>query len=152
MKVQHSVIINRPLPEVFAFVTNLENETRWQPEIKSVTMDEPLREGDTFHETRVTFGRRYDWHFRITQLQPLHRITIETITGTMPYSGSRIFEAVNGGTKVTEMGELKTSGFLRLFDPILAKLSQKPLQKAYSQLKQLLETSDERLARSDHKL
>ena len=142
MKIQYSVLINRPIEEVFAFVTNLENETRWQPEIKSVTLDGPLQTGGTFRETRVTFGRRYDWHFRITQFQPPFHITIETISGTTPYSGSRIFEAVNGSTRVTERGELKTSGLLCLFDPILAHLSQKPLQKAYNRLKVLLETEE----------
>ena len=45
------------LAEVFAFVTDLRNETRWQPEIRSVTQEGPLASGATFRESRVSFGR-----------------------------------------------------------------------------------------------
>lgn len=143
MKVKHTLIIQRPLDEVFAFVANLENETRWQPEIQSVTLEGPLQQGSTFREVRTTWGRHYEWHFRITEFDPPHRITIATITGTMPYQGSRLFTAVPGGTQVTEAGELQTSGWLRLFDPLLARLAYKPLATAYHNLKKLLEEGRE---------
>lgn len=139
MKVKHTVIIQRQIDEVFAFVTNLENETRWQSEIQSVTLEGPLQQGSSFREVRTTWGRRYEWHFRITEFDPPHRITIATITGTMPYRGSRIFTTVPGGTQVTEEGELQTSGWLRLLDPLLERLARKPLVTAYQNLKNLLE-------------
>ena len=69
MKIQHSVIIQRPMEEVFAFVTDLRNETRWQPEIKSVTLDGAVAAGATFREERVSFGRRFVWRFRITRCE-----------------------------------------------------------------------------------
>jgi hypothetical protein len=65
MKVQHSIVINRPIEQVFAFVTNLaENERRWQPEIEVLqfTSAGPMGVGTTFREARRTFGRRYEWH------------------------------------------------------------------------------------------
>lgn len=142
MKVKHSIIINCPIDEVFAFVTDLHNETRWQPEIKSVTLEGPLQTGSSFREIRVTFGRTYDWHFRITEFDPPHRITIDTINGTARYRGSRIFEVVEGGTKVTEIGELETPRFLYMFNPLFSQLSQRPLRRAYCRLKRLLEDQD----------
>lgn len=141
MKVKHSIIIDRPIDEVFAFVTNLHKETRWQPEIKLVTLDGPLQAGSTFHEVRVTFGRAYDWHFRITEFDPPHRITIDTISGTARYRGSRIFEVVEGGTKVTEIGELDMPRFLRVLNPLFSRLSRRPLRLAYGRLKQMVETA-----------
>lgn len=140
MKVKHSIIIARPIDDVFAFVTNLHNETRWQPEIKLVTLNGPLQAGSTFREVRVTFGRAYDWHFRITEFDPPHRITIDTIRGSARYRGSRIFEAVAEGTQVTEIGELEMPRFLRVFNPLFSRLSQRPLRLAYGRLKQMLET------------
>ncbi|MEM7125341.1 MAG: SRPBCC family protein [Chloroflexota bacterium] len=139
MKVKHTIIINRPIDQVFAFVTDLQNETRWQPEIKSVTLEGPLQIGSTFREARVTFGRTFDWHFRITELDPPNRITIDTISGTARYRGSRIFEAMADGTKVTEVGELEMPRLFRVFDPLLSQLSQWPLRRAYSRLKRLIE-------------
>ena len=139
MKVRHAIIINRPIDELFAFVTNLHNETRWQSEIKSVTLEGPLQAGSTFRERRVTFGRAYEWHFRITEFAPPHRITIDTINGTARYRGSRIFAAVEGGTRVTEIGELEMPPFLRVLDPLFGWLSKRPLRLAYGRLQQLLE-------------
>lgn len=139
MKVQHSVVIRRPLEEVFAFVTDLRNETRWQPEIVSVTIDGPLREGAIFHERRVTFGRRYSWCFRITRLRVPHVIEIETITGTAPYRGARTFEAVDGGTRVTERGELELPWILRPSSRPLGWLSNRCLRVAYGRLARMLE-------------
>ncbi len=142
MKVQHSVIINRPIEQVFAFVTNLENELRWQPEIESIQLDSdgPMGVGMTFREARRTFGRRYEWHFEVTQFELNKIFCIQTLSGTIPYRGCRLFEPASGGTKVTEMGELQTSGFLKLLDPLMDRLSRKPLKIAYDKLKFLLET------------
>lgn len=142
MKVKHTVIINRPIDEVFAFVTNLNNETRWQSEIKSVTLEGPLEAGSTFREDRVTFGRQFAWHFRITAFEPPHRISIDTISGTARYRGARLFEAVAGGTKVTEVGELELPRFLRPFNPLLSWLSKRPLRLAYGRLKQIIESEN----------
>ena len=144
MKVQHSVIINRPIEQVFAFVTNLENELRWQPEIESIQLDSagPMRVGTTFREVRRTFGRRYEWHFEVTQFELNKIFYIRTLSGTIPYQGCRVFEPAPGGTKVTEMGELQTGGLFKLLDPILTQLSKKPLEAAYSNLKSLLEAQE----------
>ena len=142
MKVKHSIIIERPIDEVFAFVTDLHNETRWQPEIKLVTLEGSLQAGSTFREIRVTYGRTYDWHFRITEFDPPYRITIDTINGTARYTGSRIFEAVEGGTEVTEIGELEMPRFLGVLNPLFSWLSQRPLRLAYSRLKKMLEMEE----------
>lgn len=142
MKLQHSVVINRPIEQVFAFVTDLGNEKRWQPEIESIefTSDGPMGVGTTFRETRRTFGRRYEWHFEVTQFEPNKIFCIQTLSGATPYQGCRLFEPAPGGTRVTEQGELQTTGLLKLLDPLMARLSRKPLKAAYDNLKALLET------------
>ena len=139
MKIRHEVIIARPCPEVFAFVTDLRNETRWQPQIKSVTLEGPLRTGAHFHERRVTLGFTFDWNFRITDLQPPRSISIETIEGTMPYRGTRSFQPVPGGTRVVESGELQFPAGLRWLEPSLARWSRRPLRQAYDRLRALME-------------
>lgn len=141
MKVAHSVVIARPLPEVFAFVTDLRNETRWQPEIASVELEGPLplAAGAYFRERRRSFGLSFDWRFRITRIDAPRCIEIETVEGWAPYRGTRRFEAVPGGTRVSESGELELPAPLRIFDPLFARLSRRPLRRAYEQLRALLE-------------
>lgn len=141
MKVSHSIVINRPVGEVFDFVTTLTNERRWQPEIEEITITSPapFGVGSTFREVRRTMGQRFEWLFEVFEFEPNRSIGIRTRSGRMPYSGYRYFEAVPGGTRVTEEGELRLTGLWRLFDPLLARLSQKPLVVAYARLKAILE-------------
>ena len=144
MKIEHSVIIQRPMEEVFAFVTDLRNETRWQPEIKSVTLDGAVATGATFREERVSFGRRFVWRFRITRCEAPRCIEIETLSGTAPYAGARRLEAVPGGTRVTESGELQLPWPLRPLDPLWSRLAARPVRDAYARLKALLEAREDR--------
>ena len=139
MQTHHSVVIARPITEVFAFVTDLRNEIRWQPEIVRVEIDGPPRAGAVFTETRVSFGRRFDWEFLITRFEPPHVISIETLVGTTPYSGSRIFEITGAGTRVTEVGELTLPWLARPLDPLVRRLARAPVREAYGRLRALLE-------------
>ncbi|EAU66235.1 SRPBCC family protein [Stigmatella aurantiaca] len=141
MRVSHSVLIHRPVEQVFAYVTDLRNEVRWQPEIKEVriTSPGPLGKGSTFIEVRRTFGRNLVWHFEIEDYEAPFRLCIRSTSGTMPYTGCRLFEAVPEGTRVTESGELTTPLMVRWMDGLFARLSQRPLTAAYGNLKALLE-------------
>jgi hypothetical protein len=65
---------------------------------------------------------------------------IQTLSGAIPYNGCRLFEPAPGGTKVSEIGELQTGGLLKLLDPLMARLSRKPMKVAYDKLKLLMET------------
>jgi uncharacterized membrane protein len=141
VRVSHSVLIHRPVEQVFAYVTDLRNELHWQPEIKEVriTSPGPLGKGSTFIEVRRTFGLSLVWYFEIDDYEAPRRLCIRSTSGRLPYSGCRVFEAVPEGTRITEYGELKTPAPLRWMDGLFARLSQKPLQVAYGNLKALLE-------------
>ena len=65
--------------------------------------------------------------------------SIETLTGTAPYRGSRIFEIVAEGTRVTEVGELTLPWFARALDPLATRLARAPVREAYGRLRTLLE-------------
>jgi uncharacterized membrane protein len=141
MRIEYSIIIHRPVDEVFTFATDLQNERQWQPEIESLELppEKPLRVGSVFTEVRRTFGRRYTWRFQVTAFEPGKIFRIESVAGTMPYKGSRLFEAVPEGTRLTEVGELQTSGIFKLFDPLMVRLATKSQDIAFHRLKALLE-------------
>jgi uncharacterized membrane protein len=141
MKVAHSVVINCPPAQVFAFLSDIENERRWQPDIEELrlTSPGPLRVGSTFTEVRRTMGRRFTWQMRVTAFEPDSRFCIESTSGTLPYRGCRIVEPLEGGARVTELGELELRGPLSLLAPLLGRLSRKPLEVAYRRAKAMLE-------------
>jgi hypothetical protein len=144
LKVEHHQVIDRPAKQVFAYVSRVENDVHWQPEIETVhlTSAGPLRPGSTFREVRRTLGRKFVWDMRVTALEPDRRICIESIDGTLPYRGCRFFEPVEGGTRITEVSEVQLPRWLRPFNGWIARLSRRPVVDAYARLKLLLEGSD----------
>lgn len=143
MKVRHSVVIARPLPEVFAFMADIaRTETLWQPDIRSVVFidgSRGLRVGARFVEIRRSFGLTLEWTFVVTDFEPLARYAIRSLSGRPAYSGVRHFRAVSGGTEVTEEGEVAIARPLAPIAAILRPLAERPLQVAYQRLKEHLE-------------
>jgi uncharacterized membrane protein len=141
MHIEHCIVIGRPVDEVFAFVTNLDNERRWQPEIESIRLltPAPFRVGSEFEEVRRSLGRQFHWRFRVTALEPARTFAIASIGGAPVYQGSRRFEPVPAGTRLTETGDLETRGALRLLDPLLTWLALRSQRRAFARLKALIE-------------
>ena len=141
LRVETITLIRRPIEEVFAFVADVTNDLQWQPEIREVTVtsDGPFGVGSTFREVRHTQGREFTWNMRITEFEPNHRVCIESIQGTVPYQGCRVFEAVEGGTRLTETSEVQLPLLLRPLAPLIARSSRRSVAEGYAQLKTLLE-------------
>ncbi len=55
------------------------------------------------------------------------------------FQGAFLFEAVNGSTKVTMVGEAEPGGFFKLAEPIALRMTQRQLETSLSNLKDLLE-------------
>jgi hypothetical protein len=141
LRLSHSAIIRRPVDDVFAFVAQPENDLAWQPEIREVrlTSPGPVREGSTFQEVRRSFGRTFVWDMRVTALEPNLFLCIESTAGTIPYRGCRHFEAVEGGTRITETSEIDVPPWLSPFRTLIARWSVRPVAAAYEGLRALLE-------------
>jgi hypothetical protein len=146
LRVSHSAFIARPVHDVFDFVTRVENDLAWQPEIEQVTVTStgPLRAGSTFREVRTTLGQRFVWDMLITTLEPDRRICIESVSGATPYRGCREFVTVPGGTRVTETSEAWLPSWLRPFQPLLGRAARAPVARAYARLAAILEVAPPR--------
>ena len=57
-KIERSIVINRPVEEVFAAYTNLENHPKWHPGILEAvkTPDGPIGVGTTWRIARKVLG------------------------------------------------------------------------------------------------
>lgn len=141
LRTTHSTVIRHPVKEVFAFITNVENDLKWQPEILEVvvTSKGQVKAGSTFREVRRVQGRTQTWDMLITEFEPNRRICIKAVRGTVPYRGCRTFEAVPGGTRITEVSEGELPWFLRPFTPLIARVLLRSVRPAYNILKRILE-------------
>lgn len=141
LRVTTRTIIRRPVEAVFAFVTQVENDLQWQPEIQEVqvTSQGPLGKGSTFRELRKTAGQSFDWNMEITEWVPDRLIWIRSLGGQFPYQGYRKFEAVPEGTEITEFSEVQLPAYLCPFKPLIRWASTRSVNQAYAKLKSLLE-------------
>ena len=144
IEVRASVFIQRPIAEVFAVISDFENNPRWQSGMVEAkfTSDGPLRVGSTYVQVAKFLGRRVLSSFEVIALEPEHMITITSTSGAFPISVTRITEPLNGGTQVTAIVQGDAGGFFKLAEPLLARLVQRSVSKDYANLKRLLEADD----------
>jgi uncharacterized membrane protein len=140
MKFENSVIIKQPVKEVFDFVTNLNNNPRWQTDILEleITSAGRFQQGSTYRCVNRFMGQRIETEEVITHYLPertcAHRITSGSVNGESIFH----FEAVNGATKFTATANLDLRHFK--FGKILVKRKiYKQLKHDMSKLKKILE-------------
>jgi uncharacterized protein YndB with AHSA1/START domain len=110
---EHQVTIARPVGEVFAYVADGLNGPAWRPGILDITHESGTGVGATYKQgVKGPGGRRIAADYRITAYEPDHRLSFEAIAGPVRPTGTYLFEASPGGTKLTfslaaELGGIK---------------------------------------------
>ena len=142
MKMSNSVEIRRPLEEVFAFMSNIEHEPQWRPNVMEVkvTSGLPLRQGSTYLYVVKMMNRQMRTEGKITAFEPSRGWAFESVSGAFPVKGNVAFEPANEGTKVTLGGETTLRGLLNLFAPIMRGMMGRQVSGDLQNLKKLLES------------
>lgn len=138
--VELSVVINRPLEACFAYLTDLANDLEWRREWIETekTTDGPHGVGARYRLTGALLGRRIATEYETIVYEPNRLAAWKAVSGPLPLSFSRAFEAVEGGTRVTMRYE-GDRGLLRLAGPLVAGIGRRQLEGDYPKLKQVLE-------------
>lgn len=100
-----TVVINRPIQEVFAYMGNPENNKNWQSHCLGsvITSEGQTGVGTTFTDEVRFLGRRIKQIFEITEYDPNRKFSTKRISGLMGVKGTYAFESVEGGTKVSSI-------------------------------------------------
>jgi len=155
---QQEVTIERPVEEVFDFVTDARNEPRYNPRILSVqkTTPRPIGRGTHFEVMSKAMGRPLAVEYEITAYERPWRMTSRTIRGLplMDVESAETFELVGGGTRMQWVWEVKPRGTAgRLMTPGLALVLARRLEVAFTNMKRVLEgeATPKRLSRTVQK-
>src|SRR5215813_14235333 len=94
-----STMINRPVEEVFAFVSNPENYPKWVSGSSDVTITStgPIGVGTTFRSAFTFLGRRIEGEVEFTEYEPNRSYAQKTTSGPLPVESRVTFERVEGG-------------------------------------------------------
>ena len=140
-KLESSVVINRPLEEVFAFVTDFDNATQWMAELVEgkQTSEGPLGVGTTLSGVARPMGRRVESTQEVVEYEPNSKYAIKSTSGPVASQDNYTFESVAGGTKLTRVAEAEVSGVFKLAEPLFARMMRRQFETNFANLKDLLE-------------
>jgi hypothetical protein len=146
VNVAASIVIQRPAAEVFAFVSNAENDLRWRSEVVSMKNlgSPPGGVGTRTVEVARVLGKQLETTTEITEFVPGVRMARRTVAGPTPVITARSVVAVEGGTRFTyTLRADVTDVFLfRTGRPLLEWWSQRKVEGYLARLKALMETPE----------
>ena len=151
-RIQRSIVIDKPVEEVFAFTHEPANDALWQTTLVESSADGPLQVGTTVRETRRFLGKRVQMTRKVTAVTPPRGSAFETVSGPVPMAGEYTLEAVNGSTRLTATGELDAHGFYKLAEPVIRRMATRELETSLGNLKDLLETADPKETLADERV
>ena len=135
------ITINRPVAEVFAYVSDLASGPEWQPglvEVRRITAG-PTGVGTQYNGVRKFMGRKMESVIEFTTYEPNKKLVFKSVSGNSPLVQSFLFEPTAEGTKLTARLELQTSGLMGLAEPFIASSLKRDVDANYENLKNLLE-------------
>ncbi len=99
--------------------------------------------GATYTDTGRLLGLREEATLVVTGYEPNRKFGVKTTSGPIRGEGAYTFEPVEGGTKVTLVGEAELGGFFKLAKPIVARTLKRQGEGNLAGLKDLLEAQAE---------
>lgn len=137
---EHSVFINRPVQEVFDFVSEPTNHPKFgPPEIHEWTSEGAPRVGSTTRTVSQFLGRTVEITEEITSWEVPHKISSKTTNCSIISRSQWAFEAKDNGTLITFSGEAENDGFFTVAEEIVGKQLDKQIPTDLNALKVLLE-------------
>jgi carbon monoxide dehydrogenase subunit G len=141
--ISQSVTVNRPVAEVWAFISNFEHTTRWSQGVLEArqTSDGPLDVGSTLQTVVKAFGRRRTADYLVTAYEPNRAFAFKVTSGPITSQARFSVEPAGAGTRLTASGEATATGLYKLLAPILLRTLKRHSQDDLANLKRILEAS-----------
>ncbi len=143
--VKATTVIARPPAEVFAFLTDIENQPLWHQRALQASPDtaEPLSVGSTWSAVvcPVPPSDVRNLHFTVTEHIPNKRLMSWTRSLPFEMGTSCELSPENGQTRVVCARTIKLRGLWHLARPLMQRIFTKEIVREASDLKRVLESS-----------
>jgi uncharacterized protein YndB with AHSA1/START domain len=123
IKIEGSVLIDRPVEKVWNFLTSVENASKWDTGIVEArqTSEGSVGLGTTVEAISESRGRRRIMPIKVTAYDPDKRVAWSVNAGFAMGKVTYDFENVEGGTRLSKSTELELKGLYNLLKPILRR-------------------------------
>ena len=136
LEFENTIPVDRPIDEVFAFLSDFENIPKWNYYVLEVRQlsESPIGIGTTYHQLRKSDQQ----DFRIIEFEPNHTVALKTVPQSSP-SFERRFTLYEEGdtTRIRDQWKLDT-GRPALLERLARGRVKSAVSENLSKLKELL--------------
>ena len=145
-RIQGTTIVERSVEEVFDFVADELNESKYNPLMVRTekATSGPIGVGTHWSATILARGRPVDMDIEVTEYDRPHRLGSLTRMAAADVDGLLVFEPDPAGTRLVWSWELRPKGALRLVGPLLGVGRQQEAE-LWADLKRYLESQGARM-------
>jgi uncharacterized membrane protein len=137
LEFENTIAIERPIDELFAFLSDFENIPKWNYYVLEVRQlsESPIGIGTTYHQLRKTDQQ----DFRIIEFEPNHRVAVKTLPQSSPRFERRFTLYEEGDTtRIRDQWKLDT-GRPALLERLARGRVKSAVSENLSKLKELLQ-------------
>lgn len=138
MQARVSILIDRPVSEVFTFVADPTKLPRWLPGVTSASAVGPVGVGTQVHVTASFQGRSGEADLEVTEFTRDDRVSFRA---SAPVRGHVSFavRSDRDGTRLSVSGSAQLEGIASLASGIAEKAAEREMMKSLERLKGMLE-------------
>ena len=141
--IKHSIDINRPAEEVFAYLVQVDRHNEWQGSLVSTTVqtDGPMRVGTRVVERRNVPGGTRDIPFEITEHDPPRKASFRGTAGPIRPVGTYTVDPTGESSSRMNLElDLEGHGIGKLFAILARRQAAKEVPVDHEKFKALLES------------
>ena len=141
--IKHSIEINRPAEEVFAYLEQVDRHNEWQGSLVSTTVetDGPTRVGTRVVEHRNLPGGTRDFSYEVTEHDPPHKTSFRGTAGLVRPVGTYTVDPTGeSSSRMNVELDLEGHGIGKLFAILARRQAAKEVPVDQERFKELLES------------
>jgi len=136
-----STLVDRPIEEIFTFISNPLNTPKWQAMIASIEQvtPGPIGVGTQYNVHASLMGRAIDGLLEITSYEPPTKFGFTNKAGPMQVAVTITLKPVGTGAKITLNAEGNPGGLFKLAEGPLTHQIKSQMEANLEKLKSVLE-------------
>ncbi len=141
LRVATSVLIDRAIGDVFAFVTNVDNVQLWDSKVISaeLTPGETMKKGAVIRESRRAWWGAMDATYTVIEYQPTAKFCLEGEAGGIRATSCLQLTGTGSATEIAFVGEYEGGTLFGLLRHVSRPFVERSVRATMGTIKQLLE-------------
>jgi len=141
INVDLGTLIDKPIKDVFAFVSNPNNMSKWNSAVVSLEQITPgdVSVGTKFKSVGELMGRKIEGEMQVTSIEPDTKCGFQVNAGPMQINLTLTLKTVGTGTKLSLNAQGNPAGFFKLAEPVMQGRVKGMMEENLERLKAVLE-------------